>query len=89
MAIAAWKRFKKTPGSQRKKRFLKRLIGKELKLRKDIEIPIIKDGGRWFTPEGLSADGIVYSQRVSAGLTLWSYYGIFEVVNLCLPHRQS
>jgi hypothetical protein len=48
MAIAAWKRLEKTPGYQKKKRFLKRLIGKELKLRNDIEIPVIKDGGWWF-----------------------------------------
>ena len=64
MAIAAWKRLEKTPGYQKKKRFLKRLIGKELKLRNDIEIPVIKDGGWWFTPEGLTADSIVYSLGV-------------------------
>jgi FkbM family methyltransferase len=64
MAIAAWKRFEKTPGYQRKKRFLKRLIGKELKLSNDIEVPVIKDGGWWFTPDGLTADSIVYSLGV-------------------------
>jgi FkbM family methyltransferase len=64
MAIAAWKRLEKTPGYQKKKRFLKRLIGKELKLRNDIEIPVIKDGGWWFTPDGLTADSIVYSLGV-------------------------
>ena len=64
MAIAAWKRLEKTPGYQKKKRFLKRLIGKELKLRNDIEIPVVKDGGWWFTPEGLTADSIVYSLGV-------------------------
>jgi FkbM family methyltransferase len=64
MAIAAWKRLEKTPGYQKKKRFLKRLIGKELKLRNDIEIPVIKDGGWWFSPEGLSAGSIVYSLGV-------------------------
>ena len=64
MAIAAWKRLEKTPGYQKKKRFLKRLIGKELRLRKDIEIPVIKDGGWWFSPEGLTADSIVYSLGV-------------------------
>jgi hypothetical protein len=34
MAIAAWKRIEKTPGYQRKKRFFKRLVGKELRLEK-------------------------------------------------------
>jgi len=43
MAIAAWKRLEKTPGYQIKKRFLKRLIGKELKLGNDIHVPVIKD----------------------------------------------
>jgi hypothetical protein len=61
MAIAAWKRLEKTPGYQKKKRFFKRLIGKELRLRNDIEVPIVKDGGWWYAPDGLNADSIVYS----------------------------
>jgi len=64
MAIAAWKRFEKTPGWQRKKRFLKRLTGKELRLKTEINIPVIKDGGWWFTPKGLDKDSIVYSLGV-------------------------
>ncbi len=64
MAIAAWKRLEKTPGYQRKKRFLKRLVGKELKLKNDINIPVIKDGGWWFTPQGLNSGSIVYSLGV-------------------------
>lgn len=64
MAIAAWKRFEKTPGWQRKKRFLKRLTGKELRLQTEIEVPIIKDGGWWFTANGLGEDSIVYSLGV-------------------------
>ncbi len=64
MAIAAWKRLEKTPGYQRKKRFLKRLVGKELTLKNDINIPVIKDGGWWFTPEGLNSGSIVYSLGV-------------------------
>jgi len=64
MAIAVWKRLEKTPGYQKKKRFLKRLAGKELRLKNDISIPVIKDGGWWFTPEGLTADSIVYSLGV-------------------------
>ncbi len=64
MAIAAWKRLEKTPGYQRKKRFLKRLVGKELTLKNDINIAVIKDGGWWFTPEGLNSGSIVYSLGV-------------------------
>ena len=64
MAIAAWKRFEKTPGWQRKKRFLKRLTGKELRLRNDIDIPVVKDGGWWFSPENFNKDSIVYSLGV-------------------------
>ena len=64
MAIAAWKHLEKTPGYQRKKRFLKRLVGKELTLKNDINIPVIKDGGWWFTPEGLNSGSIVYSLGV-------------------------
>ena len=45
MAIAAWKRFEKTPAWQRKKRFLKRLTGKELRLQVEIDVPTVKDGG--------------------------------------------
>jgi len=64
MAIAAWKRFEKTPQWQRKKRFLKRLAGKELRLKNDIEIPVIKDGGWWFSTDGLNEQSIVYSLGV-------------------------
>ena len=58
MAIAAWKRFEKTPQWQRKKRFLKRLVGKELRLHNDIDIPVIKDGGWWFSPEQFQENSI-------------------------------
>jgi len=64
MAIAAWKRFEKTPDWQRKKRFLKRLTGRELRLREDVEVPTVKDGGWWFTPLGLDSDSVVYSLGV-------------------------
>lgn len=80
MAIAAWKRLEKTPGYQKKKRFLKRLIGKELKLRIDIEVPIVKDGGWWFMPEGLCSDSIVYSlgvgDDIEFDLSLIENYGV-------------
>lgn len=64
MAIAAWKRFEKTPGWQRKKRFLKRLTGKELRLNVGIDVPTIKDGGWWFAPDYLHSGSIVYSLGV-------------------------
>lgn len=80
MAIAAWKRFEKTPGYQKKKRFLKRLIGKELRLRNDIDMPVINDGGWWFTPEGLDADSIVYSlgigDDIEFDLSVIEKYGV-------------
>jgi FkbM family methyltransferase len=64
MAIGAWKRFEKTPGWQRKKRFLKRLVGKELRLQTDINVPVIKDGGWWFSAEEFDSNTIVYSLGV-------------------------
>ena len=64
MAIAAWKRLEKTPGYQKKKRFFKRLVGKELKLGNDIEVPVVKDGGWWYAPGDLDGDSIVYSLGV-------------------------
>ena len=80
MAIAAWKRLEKTPGYQRKKRFLKRLVGKELKVRCDIDVPITKTGGWWFAPEGLNSDSIVYSlgvgDEIDFDLALIETYGV-------------
>lgn len=80
MAIAAWKRFEKTPGWQRKKRFLKRLTGKELRLEVEISVPTIKDGGWWFTPEGLNSDSIVYSlgvgDEIDFDLSIIDQYGV-------------
>lgn len=80
MAIAAWKRFEKTPGWQRKKRFLKRLTGKELRLRTEITVPLVKDGGWWFTPEGLNGDSIVYSlgvgDEIEFDLSIIEKYGV-------------
>lgn len=80
MAIAAWKRFEKTPGWQRKKRFLKRLTGKELRLRNDIDIPVVKDGGWWFSPENFNKDSIVYSlgvgDEIDFDLAIIEQYGV-------------
>ncbi len=80
MAIAAWKRFEKTPGWQRKKRFLKRLLGKELRLRVELDVPVIKDGGWFFHPDGLDANSIVYSlgvgDEINFDLALIETYGV-------------
>lgn len=64
MAIAAWKRFEKTPGWQRKKRFLKRLAGTELRLRIERDVPLVKKGGWWYTEQNLDKDSVVYSLGV-------------------------
>jgi FkbM family methyltransferase len=64
MALAAWKRIEKSPGYQKKKRFLKRLIGKELRLKPEIAVPAIKDGGWWFSAGHLRKGSIVYSLGV-------------------------
>jgi FkbM family methyltransferase len=61
MAIAAWKRLEKSAGYQRKKLFLKRLVGKELRLKPEIDIHAVKDGGWWFHPDVLDENSIVYS----------------------------
>ncbi|RLA30059.1 MAG: FkbM family methyltransferase [Gammaproteobacteria bacterium] len=80
MAIAAWKRIEKTPGYQRKKRFFKRLVGKELRLKNDIDVASIKDGGWWFTPEGLNESSIVYSlgvgDEIDFDLSIIDKYGV-------------
>jgi len=80
MAIAAWKRFEKTPQWQRKKRFLKRLVGKELRLRAEIDVPLVKEGGWWFSPQGLDDTSIVYSlgvgDEINFDLALIRDYGV-------------
>ncbi len=64
MAIAAWKRIEKSPGYQRLKTSLRRLIGTELRLRVQIHIETIQSGGWRFNPQGLNQDSIVYSLGV-------------------------
>ena len=64
MAIAAWKKLEKTPGYQKKKRFFKRLVGKELRLKCEVDEPSVKDGGWWFSTKNLNQDSIVYSLGV-------------------------
>jgi FkbM family methyltransferase len=80
MAIAAWKRIEKTPGYQRKKRFLKCLVGKELRLKTEIDVKSVKDGGWCFIPDDLSQDSIVYSlgvgDNIEFDLALIRKYGV-------------
>ena len=64
MALAAWKRIEKSPGYQRAKTKLKRLVGKELNLRVELRVKTEKDGGWWFAPEELGQNSIVYSLGV-------------------------
>ena len=80
MAIAAWKRLEKTPGYQKKKRFFKRLVGKELRLTCDIDEPVVKDGGWWFSTTNLNPDSIVYSlgvgDEINFDLAIIEKYGV-------------
>jgi FkbM family methyltransferase len=64
MAIAAWKRLEKSPGYQQKKLVLKRLVGKEPRLRTDVELATVKKGGWWFHPDALDETSLVYSLGV-------------------------
>ena len=80
MAIAWWKRVEKTPGYQRKKLFLKRLVGKELRLKPQLDVSIQKAGGWWFHPDTLNHDSIVYSfgigEEVEFDLFLIERFGL-------------
>jgi FkbM family methyltransferase len=64
MAIATWKRIEKSPAYQRKKLFLKRLVGRELRLGAEVDVHSVKDGGWWFHPDGMGKDSIVWSLGV-------------------------
>jgi FkbM family methyltransferase len=64
MALAAWKRLEKSAGYQRSRRYLRGLVGKELRLRPEIEVPVVTAGGWSFTPEGLDESSVVYSLGV-------------------------
>lgn len=80
MAIAAWKRLEKTPGYQRKKLLLKRLIGKEPRLKAELTPHTVSDGGWCFHPDGLDDGSIVYSlgigKDVAFDLALIRAYGL-------------
>ena len=80
MAIAAWKRLEKSPGYQKRKLFFKRLIGRELRLRPDIRVDCVSDGGWWFWPDSLGEESVVYSlgvgEDVDLDLALIDRYGL-------------
>lgn len=64
MAIRAWKRFEKSPWFQHTKAKLKRLIGKELTIRPDIELDTVVDGDWHYAAGQLDEFSIVYSLGV-------------------------
>ena len=61
MAIAAWKRLEKSPGYQRRKLVLKRLVGKEPRLRTELTVRCAEEGGWRYHPDALDGDSVVYS----------------------------
>jgi len=79
MALAAWKRFEKTPGFQRTKLLLRRLQGRELWLRREIRTDAMRMCHWWFDPASLPGDAIVYSlgigQDVSFEVALVDRFG--------------
>jgi FkbM family methyltransferase len=64
MAFTAWKRFETSPGYQRAKTSLRRLVGKELRLKIEIQVDTIEEGGWCFSVDGINQDSIVYSLGV-------------------------
>lgn len=61
MAIRAWKRIEKTPRYQRAKVVVKRLLGKELRLKTEISVPARRAGGWAYDPSKLDESSVVYS----------------------------
>ncbi|MFQ5609619.1 MAG: FkbM family methyltransferase [Woeseiaceae bacterium] len=64
MAIQAWKRFEKTDSWQRVKTRVKRLVGKELRLEPEVDVPITRSGGWEYDATRLDEFSIVYSVGV-------------------------
>ena len=64
MAIAGWKRIEKSPGFQRRKLGLKRLVGREPRLRAELEVRTVEDGGWHYHPDTLDRDSVVYSAGI-------------------------
>jgi FkbM family methyltransferase len=61
MANATWKRIETSARYQRLKTSLKRLVGKELRLKIETQVETVDDGGWCFTAEGIDKDSVVYS----------------------------
>lgn len=61
MAIAAWKRIETSPGYQRAKLALKRLVGQELNLKPELHVACVNDGGWQYDATKLDENSIVYS----------------------------
>jgi FkbM family methyltransferase len=80
VAIAAWKRLERSPGYQRKKLFLKRLIGKEPVLKPDLRLQTVSDGGWRYHPDNLNETSVVYSlgigRDIEFDLALIQSYGL-------------
>jgi len=79
MALAAWKRIERSPGYQRVKTSLRRLIGTELRLRVDVHVETIESGGWRFTAQDLDQNSIIYSlgvgDDIAFDLSIIEYFG--------------
>lgn len=61
MAIAAWRRIETSPGYQRAKLALKRLVGQELNLKRELHVACVNDGGWLYDATKLDQNSVVYS----------------------------
>lgn len=61
MAITAWKEIEQGLGYQRTKMWLRRLIGRELWIRREIDLTPTYDGGWYYDVRGLDEHSVVYS----------------------------
>lgn len=64
MANRFWKSIEKSSGYKRSKLILKRLAGRELWLRPDVELHTVSMGSWWFHPDLLNTTSVVYSLGV-------------------------
>lgn len=64
MANKTWKAFEKTPFFVTAKVGLKRLVGKELRLRSEVALPTVEHSHWWFAPSLVAPDSVVYSLGV-------------------------
>ena len=70
MANAYWKRIETSPAYRRRKRFFKRLLGRELRLKPEVDVPLIHAGDWRYSPTGLDAGSIAYSLGVGDDIGL-------------------